>query len=169
MTAPILETDRLTLRRPLPQDLDATVAYYATERSVWNGGPQDAPTAWRGFAAGLGHWQIHGFGMCALIEKSSGAHIGSVGLWYPGGWPEPELGWTLYEGFEGKGYATEAALAMRSHAATAWGLTHLISIIALGNEKSEAVAARLGAKVESAWTSPAGREAQIWRHPKVAA
>lgn len=166
---PVIETERLILRRPLPQDLDATIAYYATPRSVTTGGPLDAPAAWRGFAAGLGHWQIHGFGMCAVIEKTSGQHIGSVGIWYPGGWPEPELGWTLFDGAEGQGYATEAALAMRQHAASVWGLTHLISIIALGNDKSEAVATRLGAVVETGWTSPTGRQARIFRHPKVAA
>lgn len=165
----IAETDRLILRRPQPADLDATIAYYATERSAWNGGPLDAPAAWRGFAAGLGHWQIHGFGMCALIEKATGHNIGSVGIWYPGGWPEPELGWTLYDGAEGKGFASEAAIAMRAHAATAWNLTHLISIIALGNSRSEAVATRLGAAPESDWTSPAGRQARIWRHPREAA
>lgn len=169
MPTKIAQTDRLILRRPLPQDLDATIAYYATPRSAMTGGPLDAPTAWRGFAAGLGHWQIHGFGMCSLIEKASGHHIGSVGIWYPGGWPEPELGWTLFEGAEGKGYATEAALVMRAHAAQAWGLSHLISIIAIGNERSEAVATRLGAVYESDWISPTGREARIFRHPKVGA
>ncbi len=167
--APILETDRLTLRRPAPQDLDAFAAYYATPRSVTTGGPLDAAAAWRAFATELGHWQMRGFGMASVVEKASGNVIGRTGIWYPGGWPEPELGWTLYDGAEGRGYATEAAFAMREYAAAAWGLTHLISIIAHGNDKSEAVAARLGAVVETDWTSPAGRQARIFRHPKVAA
>ncbi|WBU59180.1 GNAT family N-acetyltransferase [Paracoccus albus] len=165
----IAETDRLILRRSQPQDLKAFIAYYATERSAGNGGPLDELTAWRGFAIELGHWQLHGFGMCTAIDKTSGAQIGRCGIWFPKGWPEPELGWTLYDGAEGKGYATEAATAMRRHAAAQWGLPHLISIIALGNIRSEAVATRLGATVESDWTSPAGRKGRIWRHPKEAA
>ena len=169
MTGPILMTDRLILRRPQPQDLESFAAYYATDRSATTGGPLDAPAAWRAFATELGHWQLRGFGMASVVEKASGALIGRCGIWYPGGWPEPELGWTLYDGAEGRGYATEAALAMRAHAATAWGLTHLVSIIALGNDKSEAVARRLGAEAESDWTSPSGRHARIFRHPQVAA
>lgn len=165
----LLDTERLTLRPIGPQDLEAFTAYYATDRSAGTGGPLDAPAAWKAFAAELGHWQMHGFGMCSIVEKSSGRLIGRAGLWYPGGWPEPELGWTLYDGAEGKGYATEAATAMRRHAAAQWGLPHLISIIALGNTRSESVANRLGAAPESEWTSPAGRQARIWRHPKEAA
>lgn len=161
-----LETERLSLRPIGPQDLDAFTAYYATDRSAGTGGPLDAPAAWKAFAAELGHWQMHGFGMYSIVEKASGELIGRAGLWYPGGWPEPELGWALYDGGEGKGYATEAATAIRRHAATQLDLPHLISIIALGNTRSEAVATRLGAEPESNWTSPAGRKARIWRHPR---
>ena len=165
----ITETGRLFLRRPQPGDLDAFTAYYASDRSATTAGPLDGPAAWKAFATELGHWQMRGFGMCSVIEKASGRLIGRCGLWYPGGWPEPELGWTLYDGAEGKGLATEAAIAMRAHAATAWNLPQLISIIALGNTRSEAVATRLGAALESDWTSPAGRQARIWRHPREAA
>jgi chorismate mutase len=40
-----------------------------------------------------------------------------MGPWFPGDWPEEELGWTIWtEEAEGQGYAFEAVTALRRHA-----------------------------------------------------
>jgi RimJ/RimL family protein N-acetyltransferase len=62
--------------------------------------------------------------------------------------PEKELGWLLYEGFEGKGYATEAARAMRDWAFGPGGLASLVSYFDPENARSMAVAQRLGAVLD---------------------
>jgi RimJ/RimL family protein N-acetyltransferase len=57
--------------------------------------------------------------------------------------PEPEMGWALYDGFEGQGYATEAATAARD-----WAKGRLASLVSYthgSNARSVAVAERLGA------------------------
>ncbi len=58
--------------------------------------------------------------------------------------PEKELGWMLYEGFEGKGYATEAGAALRDWAFDVLKLETLVSYFDPHNAKSMAVSARLG-------------------------
>ena len=161
----MIETERLILRGPEPADFPAFVTFYSSERSVMNGGPLEYPAAWRAFATAIGHWTLRGYGMWTLIERSSGALAGRVGLWNPGGWPEPELAWTLYDGYEGRGLAFEAAAAARRHSYEMFGLGPLISVIEPQNQRSIALARRLGAQVERDWTLPSGTAAQIWRHP----
>ncbi len=91
--------------------------------------------------------------------------MGFVGLWYPEGWPEPELGWVLYAGTEGKGYAVEAASAIRDYAYTTLGMTTLTSNIVPFNDKSKAVARRLGATFERTYENPNMGTDELWRHP----
>ena len=66
---------------------------------------------WRNAAVMSGHWALHGFGMFAVEEKSSGRYVGRVGPWCPPGWPGFEVGWGIAREFRGKGYAVEAARA----------------------------------------------------------
>lgn len=165
LLAPALETERLILRGPEPADFPAFAAFYASDRSSMNGGPMERPAAWRAFAAAIGHWVLRGYGLWTLVEKATGLPAGRVGLWNPEGWPEPELGWTLYDGFEGRGLAHEAALAARRYAAEGWGLGPLISVIDPANDRSIALAVRLGATYERDWQAPSGTLARIYRHP----
>ena len=39
MIGPTLHTERLTLRMPRLEDFEPRAAFYASERSVWEGGP----------------------------------------------------------------------------------------------------------------------------------
>jgi RimJ/RimL family protein N-acetyltransferase len=163
--APVLETERLILRLPEAKDFEAYATYYAEDRSCFTGGPLDRPTAWRAFAAQLGHWQLRGYGLWTVTEKGIDAAIGHVGFWNPEGWLEREIGWVLYPGHEGRGYANEAAMAARTHAYRDLGWGALMSVIAPGNDRSIALAVRMGASLEREWVSPAGKPALIYRHP----
>ncbi len=161
---PILETERLILRMPVIADFDAMAGFLAEERSSAVGGPMNRAAAWRTFATDFGHWHIRGYGMFAVEEKSSGKTAGMVGLWYPEGWPEVELGWTAYTGFEGKGIAFEAAKRVRQHAYDDLGWNTLVSIIIPDNIRSIALAERLNAKFEKNWITPSGTNTVIYRH-----
>ena len=79
--APRLETERLILRGIEPADFeafaammaDADVARFITmERKA-----QDRMDAWRTMAYAMGHWAARGFGMWAVVEKSSNRFIGA--------------------------------------------------------------------------------------------
>lgn len=162
---PTLETERLIMRAPDLSDLEVMSAFYASPRSSFVGGPQSRELTWRSLAQEVGHWQLNGFGRWTLVEKETGAPVGIVGLWHPEGFPERELGWDLYDGATGKGYATEAAIAARSYAYETLGWDTLISLIANENHASEAVAKRLGATYDYDFTHERFGPMRVFRHP----
>ena len=162
---PTLETERLIMRAPRIEDFEPWATFYGGERSKFVGGPMTRELAWRSLSGELGHWAMQGYGRWALEEKTTGQVMGIVGLWYPDGFPEREVGWDLFEGATGKGYATEAGRAARDFAYNTLGWTTLISLIAEGNAGSEGVAKRLGAKPDGTFSHERFGPTNIWRHP----
>ena len=165
---PVLETQRLILREPRLADFDTYADFSASSRADFVGGPMDRAQAWRRFASGIGHWILRGFGLWTIEDKTTGAVAGRTGLIAHEGWPETELGWQIYDGFEGRGYAHEAATLARDHATRVMGLPPMISLIAPANSRSRRLAERMGAQVERE-DAVAGIPCLIYRHPKAAA
>lgn len=166
---PRLETERLILRAPTAADAEPTMAFLMDEpRSRGFGAEPDRSSAWRWFAMNLGHWALRGFGYFIIEDKASGQPCGMTGIWGPEGWPEPELGYLVFEGFEGRGIAYEAALRAREWAYLDLGLTSLGSHIVPGNTRSIALAERMGARYERTYTNPHLGEDMIYRHPSPA-
>ena len=163
---PVLETPHLILREPRISDFEAAAAFAASDRMHFIGGPMDRGEAWRRFAAGAGHWALKGFGMWTVEEKVTAAVVGRIGFHAPEGWPEIELGWAVYDGFEGKGYAYEAAMAARNYAYDVMGLAPMISLIKQENTRSRQLAERMGATVEREG-EVLGTPCLIYRHPQV--
>ena len=163
---PTLETDRLILRAPSESDLDAEVAFYASDRSAYVGGPLPREQVWRMLAAFLGHWSMRGYGFWGIDDKETGEYLGRAGLWFPEGWPEREIGWALMAGAEGRGIALEAATMARNHAYGTLGWDSAISLIAPGNDRSVALAERLGARFDYEYVHPRFGKTLVYRHPK---
>ena len=164
-TIPTLETDRLILRAHREEDIAAEKAFFATDASRFVGGPLPAHRAWRTVAMMIGHWALRGYGFWALEHKATGTYLGRVGLWFPDGWDEREVGWTLMPAAWGKGFATEAAEAARTYAYDILGWDTAISQIDPENEPSKAVARRLGATFEKTYEDPEYGTIEVWRHP----
>jgi len=163
---PVLETERLRLRAPRLSDFEPFVSYFGSERSRFTGGPQDRNLAWRAFCHLTGHWVHRGYGFFVLEEKDTGVALGTAGPFYPEGWPEPEIGWTLWHPeAEGKGYAQEAALAARAFVYDTLGWRTAISLIVDGNTRSEALARRMGCTLDGAFEHKQFGKAAVWRHP----
>ena len=167
VTIPTLRTERLVLRAPGPEDFEPFAAFYASERASMVGGPLDRAEAWRALAGLVGHWRLRGFGRWTVVED--GAPVGVVGLHFPLDWPEPEVGWIVFDGAEGRGLAREAALAARAHAYGTLGWTTAISLIDPRNARSIALATRMGAAREADFDHPKFGTVGIWRHPGPAA
>ncbi|ARJ70773.1 GNAT family N-acetyltransferase [Paracoccus contaminans] len=175
---PVIETERLILREPREADLPAVAGFYASERSVFVGGGsavvgRDGPrgadwAAWRGTSSALGHWLLRGYGSWTIELRATGQVAGRAGFLNPTVWSEPELGWQVYEGFEGQGIAYEAALAARAAGPRLFGLNGVISHIDPANARSIRLAERLGATFERN-AELLGKPCQIWRHPEVQA
>lgn len=62
----------------------------------------------------VGHWPISGMGGWAIDIIETAQAIGEVAVCQPPEYPETEIGWVLFEGFEKQGYALEAATAARN-------------------------------------------------------
>lgn len=162
---PTLHTERLTLRAPTEADFPPFRDFYAGARSHFVGGPLTAEMAWRMMAMEIGHWWLRGFGRFIVAEAATGTPVGLIGPFCPHGWPEPEIGWDLFDGFEGRGYATEAALASRDWAYDSLGWTTAISLIKPANTASARLAARMGATLDGNFTHERHGPMQVWRHP----
>lgn len=163
---PILETEDLILRGYDEADFEAFAAFGTSPRASYVGGPHTRWDSWRAFLAAIGHWALRGYGMWMIEHRKSRVIAGRVGVILNDGWDEPELGWHIYDGFEGKGYAFQAAIAAREHAARHMGLDGVISYIDATNARSRRLAERLGAQHERDGTL-LGKSCQVWRHPRI--
>jgi RimJ/RimL family protein N-acetyltransferase len=163
---PTLHTDRLTLRAPKASGYEAFAALLTSPRAAFVGGPVPHIQAWRAFGHLIGHVVMRGYSMFSMADKTTAAPLGAVGPWFPEGWPQREIGWSIWNlRAEGQGLAHKAALATRRHAYKTLGRTTAISLILDGNTRSEALARRMGCKLKGEFTHEQFGKSQIFRHP----
>ncbi len=163
VTIPTIETKRLRLRAAEARDLDVVAEFFADERSRYVGGPKDRFDSWRSMCAALGQWHLCGYGLWHAEDIATGAVVGCTGIFHPDGWPEPELGYHLFNGFERQGYALEMAEAARDYACTHFGLCGVISLIQPANTASIRLVEKLGATYEKDM-DVFGLRCHVYRH-----
>jgi RimJ/RimL family protein N-acetyltransferase len=163
MIAPV-RTARLTLRQPQETDLAAMIAFGQSPRSAFIGGPLDDVECRDHYEGNADLWAERGHGFWSVDETATGRMVGRVGVISFVGWPEPELAWHLYDGFEGKGYGLEAAAAARAHFHAHVSPKPLMSMLSPDNPRSIALALRLGARPERDFELD-GLPVVIYRHP----
>lgn len=146
---PTITTQRLTLRMSVIADFPAYERLMASSRAVGMGGPFDRRGAWGLFCHDVALWQLYGHGALMIDLTMSGECVGQVGINHGPMFPEKELGWLVYDGHEGKGYATEAALALKDWAFEVLELHTLVSYIDQDNLRSAAVAERLSGQLDA--------------------
>lgn len=163
-----LETERLVLRAWRLDDFENFATMQADPEVMRflaaDGKPLTRFGAWQDFSAMAGHCALRGFGMFAVVERATGAFVGRVGPWYPEGWPDFEIGWTLRSEYWGRGYATEAANRCIEYAFTELQRSHLVSLIAPGNVRSIRVAERLGEQLEGEVVLPHRPETAVLQY-----
>ncbi len=162
-TIPMLETGRLVLRGPEPDDYPDFKATFSSYRSRFMGGPLNKYEAWMLYAAEIGHWDIRGYGMWMIHDRQTDATLGMAGGWFPAGWPEREIAWIIWPGQAGHGYALEATHAVRKHL-YANGWEGAVSYIDPKNLDSIRLAERLGCAKDHEAATIDGSDA-VYRHP----
>ncbi len=105
---PIIETARLVLRGPEPEDYPDFKATFTSYRARFMGGPLNPYESWMLYAAEIGHWQIRGYGMWMIHDKDTDQTYGMAGAWYPALWPEREIAWIIWPDVAGRGIAINA-------------------------------------------------------------
>jgi RimJ/RimL family protein N-acetyltransferase len=158
-----LETERLLLRPPHRDDLDAYAELFADPEVVrYTGGvTKSRGESELAIERMVRHWDDQGVGLFTVVRKEDEHILGRVGFlvwdaesWHhamirpPGGRTETEIGWTLARPYWGRGYATEGATAARDWALQELGLRRLVSLIQRGNDASVRVARKLGERLE---------------------
>ena len=159
-----LETERLILRAPTPEDAKALAPMYADPevmRYVGDGRTLTRADTELSVRRMIERWNEDGFGLYTTLRQDDGTVIGRVGIliwnsetWEPttraqaSGPTEVEVGYTLGRDFWGQGYATEAAGAVRDFALNGLGAARVIALIIHGNTASENVARKLGLEHE---------------------
>jgi RimJ/RimL family protein N-acetyltransferase len=122
--APVLETERLTLRAHALGDYEDCLALWSHPDVIRHIGGRafTSEEVWTRLLRYVGHWPLLGYGFWRVGEKGSDRFVGEVGFadGRRGLGPEfdgfPEAGWVLAPWAQGRGYALEA-----TRAALAWG------------------------------------------------
>ncbi|MEQ8586494.1 MAG: GNAT family N-acetyltransferase [Thalassobaculaceae bacterium] len=135
MRDPVIETDRLRLRRHRLEDAEHVRALWADPAVVrFIGAPAGGQESWSRLLRYVGHWSLFGYGYFAVEERATGRFIGEVGVAHfrRDGFDEPEdsveAGWVLAGGCQGQGYGSEAAAALHGWVdrTLAFGRTHCL-------------------------------------------
>ncbi len=145
---PVLETQRLILRKPSADDFEGYALMLGDARVMknFNSDPLDRAGSWRNLAMMMGHWSLRGTGLFSVFEKASGHWVGRVGPWQPEGWPVCEIGWSITPAFWRRGFASEAARVCLDYAFEVLGWPEVCHCIAPDNKASIGVAEKLGAR-----------------------
>ena len=165
MAKSVLDTERLSLRELVPGDLDFLAAMLAdpdVSHHYDRRFSREAADDW--LHRQLERYHTDGHGLWLAVEKATGLPVGQVGLMMQTvqGKRRPEIGWLLDRRHWGKGYATEAAAAVRDAAFSRWNYPEVISLIRPANTASQKVAERIGMTVaEKAWWN--GAEHIVYR------
>ena len=143
----ILETERLRLRELSRADLDFVADMLGdAEVMRFYQKPLGRAEAEAWIARQTERYARDGHGLWLVEDRATGRPVGTVGLiaQVVDGAVEPEVGYLVHRPHWKRGYAAEAALAVRDHAFGALGKAHVISLVRPANLPSQAVARRMG-------------------------
>jgi RimJ/RimL family protein N-acetyltransferase len=154
----ILETDRLSLREMTIADAPIVVEILnepAFVEFVADRGVRTNADAVKFIEEKfLPSYARYGFGFYLVELKESGTPIGMCGLIKRDVLEDVDIGFSIFERFWGKGYATEAARALMQHGLTKLGLSRIVGVTAQHNERSAAVLEKLGLRFEKMMELP---------------
>lgn len=163
---PIIETARLWLREITLDDLDF-MAEMLGNAEVMRYFPsvEDRDGARRSIEKTRARYEHDGHSFWLAVAKATAEPVGRVGLLrqqpFGDGVDHAEVAYTIHAPFQRRGFAFEAATAVRDWA-FARGYDHVISLIRPENTPSEAVARKLGLQ-PTVHVEFFGLDHRVWR------
>ena len=145
----VIETERLYLREMTENDFDALYKVLADSDIMQHYPYTFDEKRVRGWInKNRERYQIFGFGLWAVCLKEAGEMIGDCGLTMQliGGQIKPEIGYHIRGDFQGKGYAKEAATAVRDWTFCNTPFNVIYSYMKYTNEPSYKTAMAYGCK-----------------------
>ena len=154
----VVETRRLVLRRPGASDADFFLELLNDPGFLEHIGDRGIRSldAARGYieTAVLSSYQRHGYGMCVVEVKATGARAGLCGLVRRDWLDHTDLGYAFLPAFRGLGYAEESAAAVLADANARLGIGRLLAIVSPSNPRSISLLAKLGFASAGEVTAP---------------
>jgi RimJ/RimL family protein N-acetyltransferase len=155
-----IETARLRLRPYVETDLSDALAVLG-DSGTMSFYPQ--PYSEEQVAAilrkNIDSYNLHRYGLFAVIEKDSGRFVGDCGITLPNidGKDEYEVGYRIGKAWWGRGYAPEAAAAIVTYGFGTLGLARLCSHMPADHLQSRRVAEKLGMVLEKQFLNSRNR------------
>jgi ribosomal-protein-alanine N-acetyltransferase len=162
LTTTILDTPRLKLRTMEESDIPELLRTFADPKvaDAEGGRPFGIEEMRQWVQRNLDHQKRHGYGLFTVLLK------GDCGLERMAidGEQVVELGYDLQSACWNRGYATEAATAVRDFAFGQLGVSELVSLIRVGNGASRRVAEKVGMRLakQVVLEEGGGRRRQYW-------
>lgn len=146
----IIETQRLNLRELGLEDAGFILELLnepAFVRFIGDRGVRNLADA-RGYLTGgpITSYDRHGFGLWLVLSKATGESLGICGLLKRDSLPDIDIGYAFLERHWAKGYASEAAQAVKTYAVDVLGSKRLLAITDQGNAGSIRVLEKIGLK-----------------------
>ena len=148
----ILETDRLILRQFATDDAEFILELVNEQSFIQNIGDRGVRTLEDArsyiLRVAVASYEKNGFGLYLVVLKELGESAGMCGLIKRNGLEDVDIGYAFLPKFWSKGYALEAALAMRDYARDVIGLKRLVAITDPENQGSIRLLEKIGLKYE---------------------
>ena len=153
----IIETERLILREYTPEDFDALYEIMSDPETMRHyPAPFDADRTRRWIEWNLENYEQYGFGLWAVVLKETGEFIGDCGITIQDidGEKLPEIGYHIHKKYWRRGFAKEAARAVRDWAFTNTQYSAVYSYMKYTNVASYSTALANGMKKVKEYPDP---------------
>ncbi len=168
MKSLLFETERLIGRQLEPDDYQELLNVYgdiSAMRWVDDGNPITPEECKKWLEITEKNYHIYGYGLSAIVERSSGEVIGFCGLVHPGGQKQTEIKYAFKRNYWDRGLATETVRAMLRYGSRAFNLTYVIATVDQENIRSKRVLVKSGMSLIETRKNVDGSETLIfaWR------
>ena len=153
----VMETERLLLREYTPEDFDTLYEILSDPETMRHyPAPFDAERTKRWIDWNLENYEKYGFGLWAVVLKETGEFIGDCGITIQNidGEMLPEIGYHIHKKYWRRGYAKEAAQAVRDWAFQNTEYDTVYSYMKYTNIGSYSTAAAIGMREIKEYPDP---------------